>query len=222
MFLTGSNIEMKIVLHKTLKHFLYKSLLNYEIHKELLINFMLMKLKVLFIAILIMVSCEKNKKTAEVFKEPTEEVVEKEIIADQIELEIYDYAGFEKFLNKKDDKVYVINFWATWCAPCVKELPYFENLNEEYKNKNVEVILVSLDFPHLYDKKLKPFIKEKKISSRVIVLDDVDMNTWIPKVDESWSGSIPATIIYKNDIKQFYEQSFTYEELEKEVKKFLN
>ncbi len=165
---------------------------------------------------------EKNKKTAEVFKEPTEEVVEKEIIADQIELEIYDYAGFEKFLNKKDDKVYVINFWATWCGPCVKELPYFENLNEEYKNKNVEVILVSLDFSHLYDKKLKPFIKEKKISSRVIVLDDVDMNTWIPKVDESWSGSIPATIIYKNDKKQFYEQSFTYEELEKEVKQFLN
>lgn len=212
---------MKIVIHKTLKHFLYKSLLNYEKCKELLINFMVMKLNVLIVVILLMTSCGKNNKTAEVFKEATEKVVENEINNLDTELEVYDYAGFETFLNKKDNKVYVINFWATWCAPCVKELPYFEKLNSEYKNKNVEVILVSLDFPHLYDKKLKPFIKDKKLSSKVIALDDVDMNTWIPKVDESWSGSIPATIIYKNDNRKFYEQSFTYEELEKEVKKFL-
>lgn len=213
---------MKIVIHKTLKHFLYKSLLNYEKCKELLINFMVMKLNVLIVVILLMTSCGKNNKTAEVFKEATEEVVKNEVNKRDTELEVYDYAGFEKFLNKKDDKVYVINFWATWCAPCVKELPYFEKLNSGYKNKNIEVILVSLDFPHLYDKKLKPFIKDKKLSSKVIALDDVDMNTWIPKVDESWSGSIPATIIYKNDNRKFYEQSFTYEELEKEVKQFLN
>ena len=213
---------MKIVLHKTLKHFLYKSLLNYEKCKELLINFMVMKLNVLIVVILLMTSCGKNNKTAEIYKEVNAEAVENEINKGDLELEVYDYAGFEAFLNKKNDKVYVINFWATWCAPCVKELPYFEKLNSEYKNKNVEVILVSLDFPHLYDKKLKPFIKDKNLLSKVIALDDVDMNSWIPKVDESWSGSIPATIIYKNDNRKFYEQSFNYEELEKEVKRFLN
>lgn len=181
-----------------------------------------MKLKVLFIAILIMASCVKNKKNAEVTQTTTEEVVTEKHEAKDIELEIYNYNSFEKFLNQKDDKVYVINFWATWCAPCVKELPYFEKLNKTYTNKNVEVILVSLDFPHLYETKLKPFIKNRNLSSKVIALDDVDMNSWIPKVDEEWSGSIPATIIYRNDKKQFYEQSFTFEELEKEVKLYLN
>jgi thiol-disulfide isomerase/thioredoxin len=115
----------------------------------------------------------------------------------------------------------VVNFWATWCAPCVKELPYFEQLLDKYKNKNVKVILVSLDFPHLYDTKLKPFIKEHKLKSKVVALNDVDMNTWIPKVDKTWSGSIPATIIYKNNTRVFFEQSFTFETLEKELKPFL-
>ena len=213
---------MKIVIHKTLKHFLHKSLLNYKKCKEVLINFMLMKLNVLIVVILLMTGCKENKKTTGVVKETIEAVAENETNTSDVELEIYDYGGFKKFLNKKDDKIYVINFWATWCAPCVKELPYFEKMNAEYQNKNVEVILVSLDFPHLYDKKLIPFIRENQLATKVIVLDDADMNTWIPKVDENWSGSIPATIIYKNDKKEFYEQSFTYEELEKEVNQFLN
>ncbi|XMO87191.1 TlpA disulfide reductase family protein [Algibacter sp. AS12] len=181
-----------------------------------------MKLNVLIIVILLMTGCKENSKTTPVNEENTKDVTNHTVNTADVELEIYDFAGFEKNLNKKDNKTYVVNFWATWCAPCVKELPYFEKLNTEYKNKNVEVILVSLDFPHMYDKKLKPFIKEKALKSKVIVLDDPDMNTWIPKVDISWSGSIPATVIYKNETSKFYEQSFNYEELEKEVNQFLN
>ncbi|TGV01249.1 TlpA disulfide reductase family protein [Flavivirga rizhaonensis] len=180
-----------------------------------------MKLKLLIIAILIITSCKHKNKTAE-----SSDIAKKEASSDtnlsDFELEVYDYNGFEKFLNKKNDKIYVINFWATWCAPCVKELPYFEKLNSQYRNKNVEVILVSLDFPHLYESKLKPFIKERKLESKVIALDDPDMDTWIPKVSKDWSGAIPATIIYRNDDRKFFEVSFTYKELETEVKYFLN
>jgi thiol-disulfide isomerase/thioredoxin len=133
-------------------------------------------------------------------------------------LEIYDFEGFKKFLNRKDDKTYVINFWATWCAPCVKELPYFEKLTQNYSAKGVEVILVSLDFPHMFDTKLKPFIKKRDLKSKVIVLNDPSENKWITAVDSSWSGSIPATVIYSKKGRRFYEQSFTYDALEKEVK----
>jgi thiol-disulfide isomerase/thioredoxin len=136
-------------------------------------------------------------------------------------LEIYDYQGIEKFLTKKDDKIYVINFWATWCKPCIKELPYFESINKEYKDQNVEVLLISLDFPQQFEKQLIPYIKEKNLQSKVVALDDPDMNTWIPKVSEDWTGAIPATIIYNREKRQFYERSFTYEELENELKQFL-
>lgn len=138
-----------------------------------------------------------------------------------VELEVYDFNGFKKYLNRKDNTVYLINFWATWCAPCVKELPFFEKLNTEYANKNVKVILVSLDFPHLYDSNLKPFIIKNNIQSKVVALDDVDMNAWIPQINENWSGSIPATLIYKNDDSKFFEQSFTYKALENEIIEFL-
>ena len=177
-----------------------------------------MKIIKLLLIVLILASCNNNEKNKEV-SQKTEAVSSQ--ASNRLDLEVYDFNGFEKFLQKKDGKTYVVNFWATWCAPCIKELPYFEKLNQEYKNDGVEVLLVSLDFPHLYDTKLKPFISENKLQSKVVALNDVDMNTWIPKVNEDWSGSIPATVIYKNDESKFYEQSFTYEGLKTEVDEFL-
>ena len=137
------------------------------------------------------------------------------------DLEIYDFNGLEPLLNKQDDKTYVVNFWATWCAPCIKELPYFEQINRDYAGKNVEVVLVSLDFPRQYEKKLKPYIKDNNLQSKVVALNDPDMNTWIPKVNSDWTGAIPATIIYNKNGRQFYEKSFTYDELVTEIRKFI-
>jgi thiol-disulfide isomerase/thioredoxin len=176
----------------------------------------------LFFIIVMFFNCKDNKK--QLTNNSTESKSQVNLNAnpvDSMPLEVYDFAGFKKFLHNKDGKIHVINFWATWCEPCVKELPSFEKLNANYSHNNVEVLLVSLDFPHLYDLKLKPFITENKIKSKVIALDDADMNTWIPLINKNWSGSIPATIIFKNDSSKFFERSFTYEELEKEVIKFL-
>jgi thiol-disulfide isomerase/thioredoxin len=133
-----------------------------------------------------------------------------------------DYKGLKPWLNKKDNKIYVVNFWATWCKPCVKELPYFENVNEKYDSKNVEVILVSLDFPQKKETHLIPYVEKNNIQSRVLHLDDSNEQFWINDIAESWSGAIPATLIYNKDKRQFYEQSFSQEELENEIQTFLN
>ena len=137
---------------------------------------------------------------------------------DEISIEVFDFERIQPYLNKKNNKVNVINFWATWCKPCVAELPYFEELGE--KDKGVEITLISMDFPKMIDTQVIPFIRENNIKSEVIVLDDPNGNEWIPQVDPNWSGAIPATIIYNNNESAFYEQSFTLEELEKEVNKF--
>lgn len=138
-----------------------------------------------------------------------------------ISVNSYSFSALEHFLKKENDTTYVVNFWATWCVPCVEELPNFEKLNATYKDKKVKVLLVSIDFPKMAESKLLPFIKNKNLKSDVVLLNDPDANSWINKVDSTWSGAIPATIIYKKNKRNFYEKSFTYEELETEVKKFL-
>lgn len=140
----------------------------------------------------------------------------------ELDLTVYDFEGLRPYLKTMTDSVYVVNFWATWCAPCIKEMPYFEAINKKYKNKGVKVTLVSLDFPRKYESHLKPFIKKNKLTSEVVVLNDPDSNSWIPEINPDWSGAIPATLIFSKDNRAFYEQPFTFEELEAELLKFIN
>lgn len=131
------------------------------------------------------------------------------------------FDSIEKYLHLEDDKTYIVNFWATWCAPCVKELPEFEELYHNYKDQNVELLLISLDFPHQYESKLKPFMAKHDIQGKVLCLDDEAMNVWIPKVNDTWDGGLPATLIYNKDKREFFYRTFTYDELETELKHFL-
>lgn len=104
----------------------------------------------------------------------------------------------EVLLENDADKLHVINFWATWCGPCVTELPYFEKVASELKTENIEFLLVSLDFPSQVDSRLIPFLKEKNISLDVALITELDYDLWISKVDEEWKGNLPATLIFNN------------------------
>lgn len=128
--------------------------------------------------------------------------------------------NFEQFsprLHKDNDTLYIINFWASWCNPCVKEIPDFEKINAEYKNKKVKMIMVSLDFPNQLDTKVKPFVAEQKMTAEVLLLFDPNANSWINEVSPDWTGSIPATLIFKNEYRNFREGSYSYTELKQIV-----
>jgi thiol-disulfide isomerase/thioredoxin len=147
----------------------------------------------------------------------------KEIIkADNITIPVYDFKGISALFNQENDTTYVINFWATWCVPCVAELPYFEQLLITYAHEKVRIILVSLDFRNKVEQSLIPFLKKKNLIADVCLLDDKDANYWINAIDPSWSGALPATIIYKNKERAFFEKSFTFESLETEYNNIKN
>ncbi|WP_121148369.1 TlpA disulfide reductase family protein [Tenacibaculum discolor] len=139
-----------------------------------------------------------------------------------IKINTLNYEELKPFLHKNNDKTYVVNFWATWCMPCVKELPAFEQLYKEYKNKDVEVILVSLDFSKQIKTNLIPFIQKKKLQSKILHFEDSNEQFWIPDIAKNWSGAIPATLIYNSNKRKFYERTFSYKELQNELQTFLN
>lgn len=128
----------------------------------------------------------------------------------------------QKILSVKNDTTYVVNFWATWCAPCIKELPHFVKLQDEYKDRAVKVILVSLDFESQLQKRVIPFLKQRNIKLSTFLLAENNPNSFIDSVDPSWSGAIPATVIVNKNKRMFYEQDFSYAELEDDLKPFLS
>ena len=182
-----------------------------------------MKKAVLIFACLIFVSCGDKKSEAKL--SPGEVSIAK--VSKSVENKMkdrvpsLDFSELNTFLTKDNDTTYVVNFWATWCKPCIKELPAFEKLNTEYSDKKVKVLLVSLDFPTKVTSQVIPFMEKNNIQSQVLLLDDADANNWIPKVSKEWSGAIPATLIYSNATRLFYERSFTFEELQEELNKFI-
>lgn len=133
------------------------------------------------------------------------------------------FSEMEKAIVKENDTLYVINFWATWCGPCVKELPHFESFTQQTKGQKIKVILVSLDFKNQVETKLKPFLRKKNYTSEVVFLADKDYNTWLSKVYNDWSGSIPATWLIKGNRRLFKEEDFeNLEQLNQFVNSFNN
>lgn len=132
----------------------------------------------------------------------------------QTQIPVYNFDQLEPLLHQQNDTVYLINFWATWCAPCRKELPDIEKIADKYANKKFRVILVSLDMSETLQNTLVPFLKKNNIRSKVVVLDDPDSNRWIDRVDSLWGGSIPATLIYRNNEKVFIEKQIDFDYLD--------
>lgn len=136
--------------------------------------------------------------------------------------EIVKLKQLQDHINRETDNIKIINFWATWCAPCIKEMPLFEKIGAE--RKDVEVTFVSLDL----DLNPKPetvyrFIDRKKIQSKVLILDEKDPNVWINQIEKGWSGAIPATIIIngKTGQRKFVEKELHEGDLEKLIVEIL-
>jgi len=125
----------------------------------------------------------------------------------------------EKMISQKGDSTIVVNFWATWCAPCIKELPYFEEAADKYRKDKVTVLLVSLDDPEDLSTRVIPFVNNRKVGLPVYLLNESDPNDWIPKVSKEWTGSIPATWIIHGKKRDFYEMSFEANELDELIHK---
>lgn len=120
---------------------------------------------------------------------------------------VYDADKLMQRLAAGTDTVFVVGFWATWCGPCVKEIPEFAVLADKYKGRPVKILLVSMDFKEDYQRKLQKFINKKNIEHEVVWLNESNANEFIPKINNEWQGSIPATLLFykKKNYQKFIE-----------------
>ena len=129
-------------------------------------------------------------------------------------------ADVVKLFDNKSDTVYIVNFWATFCKPCVAEIPNFIKIAEKYKKQKVKLLLVSLDLPSFYPKRIAAFANKYSFATNLAWLDETDADFFCPMIDKSWSGAIPATIMVnaKTGYKKFFEGEIKGEEFEQELK----
>jgi len=129
--------------------------------------------------------------------------------------------GIEELINHYNGNanLYVVNFWATWCKPCIEELPYFEKMRKKYENKGVEFLLVSLDFVEDYDNKLIPFLNQNPQKIPIVLLDAGKPKYWIDKINTTWGGAIPATLIQSSKLNEpfFKEGELSLAELDNAI-----
>lgn len=113
----------------------------------------------------------------------------------------------------------VVNFWATFCKPCLEEIPYFHEVIKNHKQDSVQLLLVSLDLEDYYPTKLRTFAAKQKYTAPIAWLDEFNADYFCPRIDSSWSGAIPATLFVNNRLgyRKFYEEQLSREKFKKEI-----
>ncbi|MBL7758839.1 MAG: TlpA family protein disulfide reductase [Chitinophagaceae bacterium] len=120
---------------------------------------------------------------------------------------------------KQSQRPLVVNFWATYCKPCVEEMPGLVKAAEQYSKDSVQLILVSLDLEEDYPDKVNGFAKRFKVKGMLYWLDEYDADYFCPRVDSAWSGAIPATLFINNKTgyRSFQERALTASQVQLQI-----
>jgi thiol-disulfide isomerase/thioredoxin len=129
------------------------------------------------------------------------------------------FSDLNKIIEAHSDKVLVLNFWATTCPPCIKEMPHFNALRDQFPEEDLEVWLVSLDNVKRLEDKVFTFVSKHQLKPNVGLLADENYSYWTEKIDSSWMGALPATLIKYGDNTSFKFGAYeTYGELLDDIK----
>ncbi|MCY7349954.1 MAG: TlpA family protein disulfide reductase [Cytophagaceae bacterium] len=139
------------------------------------------------------------------------------------QVRVVKWPELQTLMSQATDTTYVFNFWATWCKPCLQELPALEALNQAVRGQKVKFLLISMDFVNQLESKVLPLVRSRKLTCPVVLLNETDHNTLIDQIDRSWSGSLPATLIinHQKNRRKLIERPLNFNELRVELTPFL-
>ncbi|MFQ5709806.1 MAG: redoxin domain-containing protein [bacterium] len=158
-----------------------------------------------WLAVLVaLVACNKSRDTSSRAGQshsktnaPTSIIAESEWVVEPL-----DEARLERLLKQRNGKALLLNVWATWCVPCKEEFPDLVRLAQVYQNRGAEIVGLSVDYPDEVASKIVPFLKNKGVNFRVFVGDFKDDEKFINRLNQKWSGALPATFIFDSSGNQ--------------------
>ena len=110
--------------------------------------------------------------------------------------------GLDSLIHRRNGKILFLNIWATWCQPCVEEFPDIVKLSRRYQGEKVDFAAVSVDYPDELESKVRPFVAAHSVPFNVYVANVKKDEDLINEVNPSWSGAVPATLIFDAKGKQ--------------------
>jgi thiol-disulfide isomerase/thioredoxin len=134
--------------------------------------------------------------------------------------------GLKKLLQRdaNDPRPLLINFWATWCGPCREEFPDLVRIDNDYRKRNLDFVIVSLDDPSEIKTTVPRFLQRMRARMPAYLLNETEPNAAINAVDPEWAGGMPATFLLDRSGQVVYKHlgPVKPEELRREIDKTMN
>ena len=135
------------------------------------------------------------------------------------QVEAISATDFQGVLESHRGKVVLVNLWATWCIPCVQELPDLNLLQTRYRERGLVVLAVSMDDPATLEDKVRPFFSERAPDLVSYLNSEADEYAFIDPIDPEWIGALPTSFLFDRDgsLHEQHAGRLLYKDLEKEV-----
>jgi thiol-disulfide isomerase/thioredoxin len=128
------------------------------------------------------------------------------LAAEPVALSPADADALKSLRQNSSGKFRLVNFWATWCAPCVAEFGEFVTINRMYRHRDFELVTVSLNRPD-EEKSVLAFLKEKQASCKNLIFAATDRDKLINAFDPTWEGPVPYTVLISPEGKVVYRET---------------
>lgn len=147
-----------------------------------------------------------NREEAVLLSDPSDPI--REVTAEEV----------ARLLDATGNNPVLLNVWATWCPPCIAEMPYFIEFHEKY-HPRIPLISLSVDDPSTIASAVRPFHSSRKLPFQVYVLAERDPDELSKALKTEFSGAVPTTVLYdaSGTAAKVWEGAVTFAELESAV-----